>query len=73
MQALRRIMRELIGLFIDDGSLAVVVVIWIAICAVVLPILVPTASWQGPIMFVGLALILLESVTRRAKQGIKSD
>jgi hypothetical protein len=72
MHALIRIVREFISLFVDDGSLAVVVLIWIVICGVALPKLVPTAPWQGPILFVGLALTLLESVTRGAKQGIKS-
>ena len=72
MQALISIVRELIALFVDDGSLAVVVVVWIVICGVALPKLLPAAPWHGPIMFLGLALILLESVTRRPK-GIKSD
>jgi len=42
-----RIVREFIGLFVDDGSLAVVVLIWIAACGVALPKLVPTAPWQA--------------------------
>jgi hypothetical protein len=72
MQALISIVRELFALFVDDGSLAVVVVVWIVICGVALPKLLPAAPWQGPIMFLGLVLILLESVTRGSK-GIKSD
>jgi hypothetical protein len=68
-------MREFIGLFVDDGSLAVVVLIWIVICGVTMAKLVPIAiaPWLGPIMFFGLALILFESVTRGVKQDIKSN
>jgi hypothetical protein len=67
MRALTTIARELVGLFVDDGSLAAIIVVWIAICWMALPKLVPAASWQGPILFIGLALILIESTLRGAK------
>jgi hypothetical protein len=72
MHALSRIIREFIGLFVDDGGLAVLVLIWIVICGVALQKLLPTAPWQGLILFLGLALILLESVTRPSSAG-RSD
>jgi hypothetical protein len=71
MHALSRIIREFIGLFVDDGSLAVLVLVWIVICGVALQKLLPTAPWQGLILFLGLAMILLESVTRGTKQATK--
>jgi hypothetical protein len=69
MHALSRIIREFIDLFVDDGSLAVLVLVWIVICGVALQKL--TAPWQGLILFLGLAMILLESVTRGTKQATK--
>jgi hypothetical protein len=67
MQVLTRIVWELISLFVDDGSLAVIVLIWIVICGVALPKLALAASWHGPTLFIGLALILVESGLRCAR------
>jgi len=36
MHAVTKILREFISLFVDDGSLAAVVLVWIAICGLVL-------------------------------------
>jgi hypothetical protein len=65
MVALRKIVRELIGLFVDDGSLAAIVLVWIGVCGLVLP----SAPWHGLILFLGLALILVENVLRGARKG----
>ncbi len=73
MRALTRAVRKLVSLFVDDGSLAVIVLIWIAICGMALPKLVPPAPWQGLVLFLGLALILLESVSRGARNHFRSD
>ena len=69
MQALIGIVRECVSLFIDDGSLVAIVLIWIAICGVALPALVPSPSWHGPILFIGLALVLVENALRSARRG----
>jgi hypothetical protein len=68
MQTLTRIARELVGLFVDDGSLAAIVLIWIALCGVALPKLVSATPWHGPLLFIGLALILFESAWRGARR-----
>jgi hypothetical protein len=62
--------RELIGLFVDDGSLALVALAWIAVCWGVLPRLSTSGAWHGAILFVGLAAILAENALRagRAKR-----
>jgi hypothetical protein len=65
MGALKKIARELVGLFVDDGSLAAVVLVWIAVCGLVLP----SGPWHGLILFLGLALILVENVLRGARKG----
>jgi hypothetical protein len=64
MAALRKIVAELVGLFVDDGSLAAVVLVWIAICGLVLP----SGHPHGLILFLGLALILAENVLRGARK-----
>ena len=37
MSVLRTILNELAGLFVDDGSLAVLVLAWLAVCWLLLP------------------------------------
>jgi hypothetical protein len=73
MQTLTKILRKFIGLFVDDGSLAIIIVTWIAICGVALPNLVPVTTWRGPTLFMGLALILVENVLRGAKGRLNYD
>lgn len=67
MKALQTVWSELIGLFVDDGALAVAVLIWLAAAWLVLPRL-PLPPAVAPILlFVGVAAILLESVLRHAR------
>jgi hypothetical protein len=62
------VMREIAGLFVDDGRFAVTILAWVGLCALVLPRLPITGAWDGPVLFAGLALILLESAVRRARR-----
>ena len=68
MRWIGTVLREIFGLFVDDGSFAVAILVWLAIMWLVLPHLAVPAVWGGPVLFVGLALILLESATRRARR-----
>jgi len=68
MTWLKTVWSEFIGLFVDDGSFAVAILAWIAFCWLVLPRLGLAPAWQPAILFVGLALILVESALRRARQ-----
>ncbi len=63
MNAVAAILRELAGLFIDDGALAALAVAWIVICAVVLPAVVPPLGC-ALLLFAGLAAALAFSVMR---------
>lgn len=65
---LRTVFRELYGLFVDDGSFALAVVVWLVAAWFVLTQLDPRALWAGPLLFAGLAVILVESVWRRARR-----
>jgi hypothetical protein len=66
MSWLKAIVLEIYGLFVDDGSFALAIVVWLAIAMFVLPRLDIPASANAPILFAGLLLIMLESVLRRA-------
>jgi hypothetical protein len=66
MNVLRTILNELAGLFVDDGSLAVLVLAWLAVCWFLLPRLSLPSPLLPILLFVGLAAILAESTVRRA-------
>jgi hypothetical protein len=66
MSVLRTILNELAGLFVDDGSLAVLVLAWLAVCWLLLPKLGLPPPLLPFLLFVGLAAILAESTVRRA-------
>jgi len=67
MARLAPALREICGLFVDDGRLALAVIAWLTIAWLLLPRLdLPTAA-KAPILFAGLALILLESAWRRPR------
>jgi len=61
-------LRELVGLFVDDGSLAVTALIWLAVCGLVLPPLGIADAWLGLALFAGLAIILAENALRAARR-----
>ncbi len=67
MQALIKISQQFVALFVDDGRLAASILIWIALCALLVR-LVPAGMWQGPVLFIGLALILIASALQGAQR-----
>lgn len=69
MRWLKSIAREVLSLFVDDGSLAVAILVWLLLAAVTLPRVAPNAHWIGPALFAGLAIILIESVLRFARRS----
>jgi hypothetical protein len=66
MRIIVAMLREFASLFVDDRSLAATVLAWIVLCGPLLRLL-PESTWHGPILFVGLALILMENTLRSAK------
>ena len=68
MNVLRPIFRELAGLFIDDGSLALAILAVVAFAGV-LAILLPQFSLAaGAILLFGCCGALIENVTRAARR-----
>ncbi len=65
MHILTKILQEFVSLFVDDGTVAATILIWIAFCGLLLRFL-PPGAWQGPMLFLGLAVILVENARRGA-------
>jgi hypothetical protein len=68
MSMIARVARELLGLFVDDGSLALAILAWVGIMAGMLALPVIPGPVAGPLLFAGLAAILAENVARRARK-----
>lgn len=68
MSWLKTILREIYGLFVDDGSFAIAILIWLGLVWFALPRLSWGNAWNAIILAVGLLAILIESVLRRARK-----
>lgn len=64
MRWFKTIIGEFFGLFVDDGSFAIAIAAWLGIAWLVLPSLTSASTWGGVVLFVGLALVLVESTWR---------
>jgi membrane protein implicated in regulation of membrane protease activity len=71
MRWIRSVAREVLGLFVDDGSFALAILVWLAVAIGVLPRIAAGSAWTGPIFFAGLALILIQSAWRFSRQRKK--
>ncbi len=61
-------LKELFGLFVDDGSLAVCILVLIALAGFVLPRLALWTSADALVLFVCCLLLLFENVGRSARR-----
>jgi len=61
-------LKEVFGLFVEDGIYAVAIIVWLLIAAFALPH-VGAVAWRAPLLFVGLIVILAENVIRSAKRA----
>jgi hypothetical protein len=59
--------RELWGLFVEDASFTLGIICSVAIAAFAFPAVALSSAWRGPILFVLLAIVLLENVRRSAR------
>jgi hypothetical protein len=62
--------REVFGLFVDDGSLALSILVWIFALHVVAPIAFIEQTWAAPVLFLGCVGILIENVLRASRQPL---
>lgn len=68
MRWIRSTAREIFGLFVDDGSFAIAILIWLAVASVVLPRLGVPGGVKGPVLVIGLLVIIAESALRRVRR-----
>jgi hypothetical protein len=66
-KALLTAMREVWGLFVDDGSYAFLICIWVVACLVVLPLLSVPIVFRPIFLISGLIAILLENIVRSSR------
>jgi hypothetical protein len=66
MSWLKTIAVEISGLFVDDGSFALAIMAWLVVAGLALAHLPLPADARAPLLAVGLLVVLLESVLRRA-------
>lgn len=69
MAWMKTALTELVSLFVEDGSLAFALLIWLALAGLFVSRFDGLSPWQGAILFAGLALILIENTWRRARGG----
>jgi hypothetical protein len=67
MPRLKSIAREILGLFVDDGSFAIAILLFLAFACVGGHFALHSGA-SGPLLFIGLAIILIESVLRFARR-----
>ncbi len=68
MTLISAIGQQVFALFVDDGSLAIAILIWVAIVAGLISVFGVSAIVAGGLLFAGLVAILIENVLRRAWQ-----
>ena len=68
MRWIKTIAAEAFSLFVDDGSFAIAIIIWLAAIYLLSVHLLRGVGWSGVVLFAGLSVILLWSTIRRARQ-----
>ncbi|MFC0388177.1 hypothetical protein [Muricoccus vinaceus] len=68
MSALRTAWDELVGLFVDDGALAGLLVLWCAAVGGLVLVAHPAPAVAGALLAVGCVVALLASVLRAARR-----
>jgi hypothetical protein len=68
VSALKRIWDEVFGLFVDDVSLAIAILAWLAAMYGLVHMGLAAGAWRGPLLFAGLAVIFAENTLRRARK-----
>ena len=67
MNMLKTVLEEVLGLFVDDGMLAVLCVVLIAVVTGAILLLGLPGLWGGTLLLVGCIAILAWSVARATK------
>jgi len=68
MNVIATALKEVYGLFVEDGSYAVGILVGLLLSALVLPHVPALGHWRGPLVFVGMLALLAENVLRTARK-----
>ncbi len=68
MKAALEALQEVYGLFVEDGSLAIGIVVWLLVTIFIVPALHAPENLRAPLLFLGLAILLVENVVRASKR-----
>lgn len=60
--------RKFLKMFIEDRNFALSIVVWVFAYWLIVPSMVASPAWQAAILFVGLGVILVDSVLRQARR-----
>lgn len=69
MRTLTAILREVAGLFVDDGSLALAILAIVAVAAFLAIVLKASAFVVGLVLLGGCVAVLIENVIRTAQRN----
>ncbi len=69
MNILARILREVLDLFVDDGTLALLLVLWTIAIGLAAPLSAAMTDIGGPLLLTGYVVILFENVCRYARRA----
>jgi hypothetical protein len=64
MRRITLVLRELLGLFVDDAPFALMVFAWLTVFALLLLRVPLPLSWSGGLLLIGLAAILVRHCLR---------
>ena len=71
MRWIQSVVREMWGLFVEDGSFATAIVMWLTVVLLGVRRVAWGTRWGGVALFFGLALVLIENVLRSARRQRK--
>lgn len=68
MSAVAAALKELWGLFVEDASFTIAIIVTLIVSAFVFPVTYLRPAWRGIALFLLLAIVLLENVRRSARK-----
>jgi len=67
MSAVTTALREVWGLFVEDASFTIGILVILGLAMFVVPRLGIPGNWRGPLVFIALVIVLFENVVRSAR------
>ena len=68
MNVILAALKEVYGLFVEDGSYAASILVWLLVVGLVFPYLPSLGYWRAPLLFGGALCLLVENVLRTARR-----